>query len=78
MAYIHRSIEAYLRKTDKTFKCGLVTGAGQTGKSTVLKELFGDKKYVTFDDPFVEEQAKSSRFRLLHHQAFQKTKSTAW
>lgn len=68
MAYIHRSIETYLRKTDKTFKCVLVTGARQTGKSTVLKELFGDKKYVTFDDPFVEEQAKSSSdmFMMLH------------
>lgn len=68
MTYIHRNIESYLQKADETFKCVLVTGARQTGKSTVLKKLFGDKKYVTFDDPFVEEQAKASgdMFMMLH------------
>lgn len=35
----------------------MITGARQTGKSTLLKHLFPDKKYVAIDDPFVEEQA---------------------
>lgn len=60
MAYIHRSIEDLVVNTDKTFKCILVTGARQTGKSTMIKKLFGDRKYVTFDDPFMEEQAKNN------------------
>ena len=60
MAYIHRSIEDLVVNTDKTFKCILVTGARQTGKSTMIKKLFGDRKYVTFDDPFIEEQAKNN------------------
>ena len=44
-------------KSEKTFKSILVTGARQTGKSTVLQKLFSEKKYVPLDDPFIEEQA---------------------
>ena len=44
-------------KSEKTFKSILVTGARQTGKSTVLQKLFPEKKYVLVDDPFIEEQA---------------------
>ena len=57
MEYIKRSIEDIILKSEKTFKSILVTGARQTGKSTVLKRLFPEKKYVPVDDPFVEEQA---------------------
>ena len=58
MKYIKRSIESLVERCNKTFKCILVTGARQTGKSTLLKKLFPEKKYVSFDDPFVEAQAK--------------------
>ena len=58
MKYIRRSIEDVVLKSAKTFKSILVTGARQTGKSTMLRELFPDRKYVPVDDPFVEEQAK--------------------
>ncbi len=60
MNYIKRNIEKVVQKYNKTFKCVFVTGARQTGKSTMLKKLFADKKYVTFDDPFIEEQAKEN------------------
>ncbi len=60
MEYITRSVEKYLDNVEKTFKAVLVTGARQTGKSTMLKKMFPDKKYITFDDPFVEQQAKNS------------------
>ena len=60
MNYIKRSIEDLVRSSDKTFKCVLVTGARQTGKSTMLKALFPDKKYVPIDDPFIEEQANEN------------------
>ena len=60
MNYITRSIENRLHEAEKAFKAILLTGARQTGKSTVLKEIFRDKKYVTFDDPFIEEQARDS------------------
>lgn len=57
MKYIRRSIEDIVLKSEKTFKSILVTGARQTGKSTVLQKLFPEKKYVPVDDPFIEEQA---------------------
>lgn len=57
MEYIRRSIEDIVLKSEKTFKSILVTGAWQTGKSTVLQKLFPEKKYVPVDDPFIEEQA---------------------
>ena len=61
MNYIKRSIEEIVQRNDKAFKCILVTGARQTGKSTMIKKLFADKKYVSFDDPFIEEQKTRTR-----------------
>ena len=68
MDYIKRSIEDVIKKSDKTFKCVLITGARQTGKSTLLKNLFPEKKYVSFDDPFIEDQAKlnANMFMMLN------------
>ena len=60
MNYITRSIEEFVKASEKTFKCVLVTGARQTGKSTMLKTLFPEKKYVPIDDPFVEDMANDN------------------
>ena len=60
MEYIYRHIEDIVRKTDSTFKGVLLTGARQTGKSTLLQELFPDKRYVAIDDPFIEAQANEN------------------
>ena len=57
MVYIERSITPYIQKAEKNFKAVLITGARQAGKSTLLKKLFPSRKYITFDDPFIEEQA---------------------
>lgn len=60
MSYISRSIEEYVQNAEKSFKAVVITGARQTGKSTLLKHLFPEKKYVPIDDPFIEEQAKEN------------------
>lgn len=60
MKYIGRHIEDIIRDSDKSFKCVLLTGARQTGKSTLLKTIFPDKRHVLLDDPFVEEQANDN------------------
>lgn len=60
MKYIKRSAEKLLLETSKSFKTVLVTGARQTGKTTMLKKLFPKTKFLTFDDSFLEEQAKNS------------------
>ena len=67
MKYIKRAIEDVVIQLDKSFKGILITGARQTGKTSMIKNLFPDKKYVLIDDPFVEEQANdnSNMFMML-------------
>lgn len=60
MEYIKRSIEDVIERSAETFKAVLVTGARQTGKSTLLSRLYPDVKMITFDDPFMEDQAKNN------------------
>lgn len=60
MEYINRNIEEIVEKSSHTFKAVLVTGARQTGKSTLLKKMYPEIRLVTFDDPFIEEQAKNN------------------
>lgn len=56
--YIHREIEAVLKRVVKQFPALVVTGPRQSGKSTLLKELFSKTySYVSFDDPFNRERA---------------------
>ena len=58
--YIKRAIEQHVKQSEKTFKAVLITGARQSGKSTLLKHLFPQTKYVSIDDPFIEEQANEN------------------
>ena len=60
MDYITRAMEERLKKYEKTYKAILVTGARQVGKSTLLKKLFANRRYVSLDDPFMEQQAKEA------------------
>lgn len=60
MDYITRALEERIHKYEKTYKAVLITGARQVGKSTLLKKVFPDRKYVSLDDPFLEEQAKEA------------------
>ena len=60
MKYIHRAIEDIVKESANNFKAVLVTGARQTGKSTLLKHLYPEIKEISFDDPFAEEQAKNN------------------
>ncbi len=49
--YIHREIERTLAAFLSQFKCVLVTGARQTGKTTCLKQMLGNSyEYITLDD----------------------------
>ena len=60
MDYIKRAIEDVVDHSAKTFKCILITGARQTGKSTLVRHLFPNLKELSFDDPFAEEQARDN------------------
>lgn len=56
--YISRHIENVLCKAGKTFKAVLVTGARQVGKSTLLKKVYPEQNYITFDDPILLSETK--------------------
>lgn len=60
MEYISRALEQRLWDYSRQYKAVLVTGARQVGKSTLLKNVFPDRRYVSLDDPFLEEQAKEN------------------
>lgn len=60
MNYIPRAIQRYVEHASKTIKCVLLTGARQTGKSTMLRRLFPSYKCVPLDDPFVEDQTREN------------------
>ena len=68
MSCIQRQIEDVVCKAKQSFKAVLITGARQTGKSTLLRELFPERKQLSFDDLFLEEQAKENpeMFMMLH------------
>lgn len=51
-------MEEVIRKTEKGFKAILVTGARQVGKSTLLKHLYEETKYISFDDPVMRMETK--------------------
>lgn len=50
MKYIKRLIEDILNDRFENSKCVLVSGTRQVGKSTLLKRLYSNINYVTFDD----------------------------
>lgn len=63
--YIHRAIEKELLKAAEEFPVIVLTGPRQTGKSTVLQNIFPKHNYVTFDDPFTSKLANDDpRFFL--------------
>ena len=58
MPYIERAITDILKKRIKSSKCLLLTGARQTGKSTVIKHVFPNFNRANFDDRLTRIQAK--------------------
>ena len=54
MKYIHRDLERKFLRMSGFFKAVLVTGARQTGKTTMLKHLAQghNRTYVSLDDFF--------------------------
>ena len=49
-AFIPRSLSAHLRELQTYFPVISLTGPRQSGKTTLLKELFPDYQYVSFED----------------------------
>ena len=61
MKYIHRDLERKFLHMSEFFKAVLVTGARQTGKTTMLKHLAQghNRTYVSLDDFFARQLAQN-------------------
>lgn len=57
MNYIKRSIEKVISKQEEMFKVLLITGSRQVGKTTLLKKIKPNTKYITLDDIFLNQAA---------------------
>lgn len=68
MGHIQRAIEDKVQAAARDFKAVLVLGPRQTGKSAMLAHLFPDRRHVSFEDPFLVDQAKETpnNFLELH------------
>ncbi len=54
MKYIPRLIEREIKRYLKIFPAVAITGPRQSGKSTTLQKIFGNKyQYISFDDPIL-------------------------
>jgi len=56
--YIRREIEPEIRAAAAQFPVLVLTGARQTGKSTLLRHIFPEADYVTLDDPLTRQAAQ--------------------
>lgn len=57
---VKRTAEETLRRLASQFPVIGITGPRQSGKSTLAKAIFPDKKYVTFDDRTMRDLAASN------------------
>ena len=53
--YISRSMEQVLLERARNSRCIMVTGTRQVGKSTLLKNLFPNVRYVTLRESLAKE-----------------------
>jgi hypothetical protein len=57
--YVERTLTGTLKEALRSFPAVLVTGPRQSGKTTLLREVFGaGSAYVTFDDPLERDFAR--------------------
>ncbi len=58
--WINREISQHIQEDIKTRPCVLLTGARQTGKSSLLARLFPDYRYVSLDLPNLASEAREN------------------
>lgn len=58
--WIEREISSRVRKLSESFPAIILTGARQTGKTSLLRHIFPDYRYISLDLPILAEQAEES------------------
>lgn len=70
MAFVPRVMESALRRAVRTFPATLLTGARQTGKTTLLKHAFGrSHRYLSLERPDVRGRALADPVAFLAEHA---------
>mgnify|MGYP001820079971 FL=1 len=64
--YISREIEADIIRGAKGFPVLTITGPRQSGKTTLIKHLFPEKKYISLENPDNYEIAKNDPLGFLN------------
>lgn len=59
MKYIQRALAKQVLKAAKSFSAVLLTGPRQSGKTTLLKQLFPNAQYVLLEDPDIISRVKA-------------------
>ena len=68
---IPRDITSHLRELSRYFPILSLTGPRQAGKTTLLKELYADYRYVSLEDPDQQLRAKDDPRSFLKHYDYQ-------
>ena len=63
--WIERAIEQSIKNAIDKFPAVLITGARQTGKTSLLKHMFPEYHYVSFDDPMTVSKAENAPKQFL-------------
>jgi len=63
--FINRCLESRIRNSAKQFPVLLITGARQTGKTTLLKHVFPEYQYISLDKTALTRSAKENPERFL-------------
>jgi predicted AAA+ superfamily ATPase len=65
--WVERDISQKINGLSKSFPAVVVTGARQTGKTSLLRRLFADYTYVSLDIPSTAEMASRSPHEFFNH-----------
>lgn len=63
--WIERKIQNTIKDNKDKFPGFFITGARQTGKTSLLKHMFPSMNYITFDDPQIVSLAENSPWEFL-------------